>query len=35
VLADERSLMSVIQRPSRFLAELDADTYEEVRVSPF
>jgi DNA helicase-2/ATP-dependent DNA helicase PcrA len=33
VLADERFLMGVIQRPSRFLKELDRDTYEEATVS--
>ena len=33
ILADERSLRGVIQRPSRFLAELDPGTYEEVHVT--
>ncbi len=33
VLADERMLRGVIQRPSRFLAELDPATYEEITVT--
>ena len=32
-IADERYLMGVIQRPSRFLKELDKATYEEATVS--
>jgi DNA helicase-2/ATP-dependent DNA helicase PcrA len=32
-IADERYLMGVIQRPSRFLKELDKSTYEEATVS--
>ncbi len=34
VLADERYLRGVIQRPSRFLKELDKSTYEEAIVTP-
>ncbi len=34
VLADERYLRGVIQRPSRFLKELDKATYEEAVVTP-
>ena len=34
VLADERYLRGVIQRPSRFLKELDKSTYEEAVVTP-
>ena len=33
VMADERFLHGVIQRPSRFLRELDRGTYEEVNVT--
>jgi DNA helicase-2/ATP-dependent DNA helicase PcrA len=33
-LADERSLRGVIQKPSRFLTELDRKTYEEASVTP-
>jgi hypothetical protein len=32
-VADERYLMNVIQKPSRFLKELDKATYEEATVS--
>jgi DNA helicase-2/ATP-dependent DNA helicase PcrA len=32
-IADERYLMGVIQRPSRFLKELDKATYEEATIS--
>ena len=32
-IADERYLMGVIQRPSRFLKELDKSTYEEATVT--
>jgi len=32
-IADERYLMGVIQRPSRFLKELDKASYEEATVS--
>ncbi len=32
-IADERYMRSVIQRPSRFIAELDRGTYEEVTVT--
>jgi DNA helicase-2/ATP-dependent DNA helicase PcrA len=32
-LADERYLMNVIQRPSRFLKELDKASYEEAKIS--
>jgi DNA helicase-2/ATP-dependent DNA helicase PcrA len=32
-IADERYLMGVIQRPSRFLKELDKTTYEEATIS--
>ena len=32
-IADERYLMGVIQRPSRFLKELDKATYEEATVT--
>jgi DNA helicase-2/ATP-dependent DNA helicase PcrA len=32
-LADERFLLGVIQKPSRFLKELDQDTYEEATVT--
>jgi DNA helicase II / ATP-dependent DNA helicase PcrA len=34
VLADERYLRGVIQRPSRFIKELDKSTYEEAIVTP-
>jgi DNA helicase-2/ATP-dependent DNA helicase PcrA len=34
VLADERYLRGVIQRPSRFIKELDKSTYEEATVTP-
>ncbi len=33
ILAEDRGLRGVIQRPSRFLAELDPDTYEETAVT--
>jgi DNA helicase-2/ATP-dependent DNA helicase PcrA len=33
VLADERTLRGVIQKPSRFIKELDRDTYEEATVT--
>lgn len=33
VLADERFLAGVIQRPSRFIKELDRETYEEVTLA--
>jgi DNA helicase-2/ATP-dependent DNA helicase PcrA len=32
-VADERYMMSVIQRPSRFVKELDRETYEEATVT--
>ncbi len=32
VMGDERGMRGVIQRPSRFIAELDEGTYEEVRL---
>jgi DNA helicase-2/ATP-dependent DNA helicase PcrA len=34
VLADERYLRGVIQKPSRFIKELDKSTYEEATVTP-
>jgi DNA helicase II / ATP-dependent DNA helicase PcrA len=34
VLADERFLRGVIQKPSRFIKELDPSTYEEATVTP-
>ncbi|HZL71417.1 MAG TPA: 3'-5' exonuclease, partial [Planctomycetota bacterium] len=32
VIADERNMSSVIQRPSMFLTELDKSTYEQSNV---